>query len=306
MKIKEDFIRDNDRIEIISSDGVATSFPEEWKPVLGNCNMMVAIPDMHMYIHDNSTDNFNFGAEAMISFLNHIKKIKDSFEDNDKLLRVYQLGDMYELRFPGEFGNAIVPEILLSHNDYSNINRLFCNLYVNRIYGNHDFENRHGGNYEFSYEEGKIHMEHGFAGDNWTSNTADPLWELGALGLKTCRYLNDFFNNLEMDSSDVNKDKPPQWFTTSGQDERIVMPTEDEYLEDNESIKKYYCDRLKNKKNGSGCRISIIGHTHSPHLDANVGDGKYLYIDAGGWVEGRSDFVVATDEEIAICHYKRV
>lgn len=48
-----------------------------------------------------------------------------------------------------------------------------------------------------------------------------------------------------------------------------------------------------------------MGHTHHPYLDANVSNGNYIYVDAGAWTEGRSNFVVVTDEEIALCHYKR-
>ncbi len=62
---------------------------------------------------------------------------------------------------------------------------------------------------------------------------------------------------------------------------------------------------MRNRENQEGCRITVIGHTHMPHLDATVDDGEYIYIDCGAWTVGRSDFVVVTDEELALCHYKR-
>lgn len=52
-------------------------------------------------------------------------------------------------------------------------------------------------------------------------------------------------------------------------------------------------------------RVSVIAHTHRPYLDPQFADGKCIYVDAGAWTEGRSDFVVITNSEIAICRYRR-
>lgn len=99
MKIKEHFIQANNRIQIISNNGEPVDIPEPWRPVLGDCDIMVVIPDLHMYIHDSPLDNFKYGKEALISLLNHIRRLKYFLEDTGNSLRLYQLGDMYEFRF---------------------------------------------------------------------------------------------------------------------------------------------------------------------------------------------------------------
>jgi predicted phosphodiesterase len=177
---------------------------------------------------------------------------------------------------------------------------------VNRIYGNHDFENRHFQGYQLNYLQGKIYLEHGFAADSWQANpAAGLLWEISSIGLLAYRDLNEFFNKIEIEAGDLQKDRVFSWSVTSGKNPRKDMTPETDYLKDNGDIKNYYCNRLINRKNSNDCKISIIGHTHHPYIDKNVQNGNFMYIDAGGWTEGRSDFVVATDEEIAICHYKR-
>jgi hypothetical protein len=305
MKIKDDFIRDNARIQIISNSGRSTPIPQEWRPVLGDSQMIVVVPDMHMYIAGNTLDNFKWGAEAMVDFLAHVNRVKQRMDLNSALLRVYQIGDMYELRFPGRDVNATVTDIKLSSDDYSQILDAFEKFFTNKIYGNHDFENRHFQNSAFCYTEGKIYLEHGFAADTWTANPESPLWNPAMLGFYEIRQLNEFFNNLLEKFHLLNPDKTSSWGVTSGDVEQVSMPTAVDYEDQQGYIKKYYVDRMHNGVNGPDCRITIIGHTHMPHLDSNIENGKYIYIDCGAWTVGRSDFVVVTDEELALCHYKR-
>jgi UDP-2,3-diacylglucosamine pyrophosphatase LpxH len=72
-----------------------------------------------------------------------------------------------------------------------------------------------------------------------------------------------------------------------------------------QNIYNYYTARMRASAQGADCRITIIGHTHSPHIDAAIDGGKYMYIDCGAWTSGRSDFLILTNEEAAICHYNR-
>jgi len=305
MKIKDDFVGENKRIDIISKGGYPTIIPLDWRPILVDCQMVVVVPDMHMSIFNTTLDNFKYGAEAMLDFLTHVRRIQRRLERNDGLLRVYQIGDMYELRFPGRDVNATVSEIKLSSDDYSQILDAFERLFTNKLYGNHDFENRHFQNSAFCYSEGKIYLEHGFAADTWSANPQSPLWDPAMLGFYEIRRLNEFFNGLLDKFHLLNPDKTSSWGVGSGDVERSDYPTDADYERDQGYIKKYYCDRMRNHKNQGGCRITIIGHTHMPHLDANVDGGSYMYVDCGAWTVRRSDFVVVTDEELALCHYRR-
>ncbi len=305
MNIKDNFVQDNPRITIISNGGKPTPIPVEWRPILGDSRMIVIVPDMHMYIAGHTLDNFKYGAEAMIDFLAHVGRVKERMDLRDELLRFYQIGDMYELRFPGRDVNATVTDIKLSSDDYSQILDAFEKLSTNKLYGNHDFENRHFRNSAFCYTEGKIYLEHGFAADVWSANPNSPLWDPAMLGFYEIRKLNEFFNGLLNSFHLLNPDKTSSWGVGSGDVERGDYPTDADYERDQGAIKKYYCDRMRNAVNGPDCRITIVGHTHMPNLDANIDNGKYIYIDCGAWTVGRSDFVVVTDEELALCHYKR-
>ena len=122
MKIEKDFIKGNQKIKIISNGGNPYPIPEDWQPVLSNCDILVIIPDMHMYIYDSNLDNFKYGASAMVSFLNHLGTLKDEMALDDHTLRIYQIGDLYEQRFPGlHSANATAVEIRMSHPDYDQI-----------------------------------------------------------------------------------------------------------------------------------------------------------------------------------------
>ena len=66
MKIIENFINGNEKIRIISNGGKPSPINEDWRPVLSGCEMLVIIPDMHMYIYNhNNLDNFKYGAKSL-------------------------------------------------------------------------------------------------------------------------------------------------------------------------------------------------------------------------------------------------
>ena len=306
MKITEEFIGTNDRIQIISNDGLSTPIPEDWRPVLVDRAMIVVIPDMHMFLYKDNLDNFWHGDEAMMSFLRHVSNVKDHLEDRGMKLRVYQIGDMYELKFPGRHANVTAAEIRISSDDYSLICNMIDNLDTSKIYGNHDFENRHFDGYEFNYTQGKIYLEHGFAADTSSANPLLPFWDPQMFLFLQARALNQAVGKLAVELDLIPSDSTFSVGVTSGEVERAGYPLVTDYHANFGRIKQHYCDRLRRGLNGDNCRISIIGHTHHPHLDPNVDDGNYMYVDCGAWTEGRSDFVVVTDEELAICHYKRI
>lgn len=119
------------------------------------------------------------------------------------------------------------------------------------------------------------------------------------------REINDFFDKIMIEAGQLQKDKTLSFGVTSGETSRNNITNNDDYLKNNGEIKSFYCDRLIKGINGKDCKISIIGHTHSPYIDQNVDNGNCMFVDAGGWTEGRSNFVVVTNEELAICHYTR-
>jgi len=306
MRIHDDFIRDR-HISIISNNSQAFKFPAAWQPVLGNCAMLVVIPDMHMYVRQSTLDNFKYGAAAMLSFLEHLAALQEDLERRHQVLRVYQIGDLYEQRFPVPLRrapNVTAEEITMSAPEYSQIIDALLRLRTQFIYGNHDFEMRHFPNYHFAAREGKIYLEHGFTPDPWHAfaNPRAALWEPGNFIFKGLREVEDFFGKLLVDTQIIAKDAHFAVGVPSGDQERADCPPESGY---HQQQLEYYGQRLRSGANGADTRISIIGHTHYPYFNPRIGEGEYLYIDAGCWTAGRSDFVVITDEEAAICHYAR-
>ncbi len=300
----QDFIGGNNRIEIISGSGAPTAIPQAWQPILTGCEVLVVIPDMHMTPNTSALDNFKWGADAMLDMLTFLGNKKDLLDDPGDL-KLVQLGDLYELRFPGSKVNSTVTDIRRSNDKYALILDTLDDLNVNKMYGNHDFENRHFDGYNFYYSIGKVYLEHGFAADTWMANPLNPLNDPTMLVFLKVRELNEFFDSLgSMIGLDMS-DKTYSWGVTSGNTEVKSFPSDADYLKDYKNIKDYYITRMKAKAHGPDSRITIIGHTHAPHLDITINDGENMYIDCGGWTEGRSDFLILTNEEAAICHYNR-
>jgi hypothetical protein len=307
MKITDDFIQDNGRINIISNKGNATPIPPAWNPVLSSCDFLVVIPDMHMYIRNSPLDNFKFGAEAMLHFLGHLGRLKDDLALDNKTLRIYQLGDIYELRFPSlahQGLNATAAEIRMSHPDYDLILNTMDHMRTHILYGNHDFEHRHFPGFRLGAFEGSVYLEHGFLPSPFSENPNQPLWEAAQFGFKTLREIESFFLNIAVNAGWIRKDDHYATGVADGAIEQGKYPAETDYplLQRN-----YYTKRLRDNPDGNNPRICIIGHTHHPYLylENNADSNGLIFADAGAWTEGRSDFVVVSNEEIAICHYKR-
>ncbi|MGH7491278.1 MAG: hypothetical protein ACREOO_02660 [bacterium] len=307
MLIDEDFIRDNHRISLISNGGQPFKIPQTWRPILTNCAMLVVIPDLHMYVRNSTLDNFKYGAKALLSFLDHLSALKEEFERRREILRIYQIGDLYEQRFPVPLArapNVTAEEIAMSDPEYSEIIDAMMRLRTQFLYGNHDFEMRHFPHFRFAAVEGKIHLEHGFTPDQWYTfaNPREPLWEPANFIYKGIREMEDFFGKLLVDAKLIGKDEHFALGVLSGEQERADYPSEETYPR---RQLEHYSSRLRTGANGTSVRISIIGHTHQPYLNPDIEGGEYLFIDTGCWTEGRSDFVVVTDEEVAICHFHR-
>ncbi len=308
MKIKKHFIKDNKRIKIISNKGKPYRIPNSWRPVLSRCAILVIIPDMHMYIYNTSLDNFKYGAKTMLNFLNHLSSLKEEMALEDQTLRIYQLGDLYEQRFPGlHSANATAVEIRMSHPDYDQIINMLNGLRTHFIYGNHDFELRHFPGFRFGALEGKVYIEHGFTPDTWKdfSNPNAFLWEVSQFIFLSIREINEFFAGLLVDAKYIEMDENYSWGVRSGKEPDYEYPDEKTYLENYGHILKYYTERMQKNPENSETKICVVGHTHQPYVNVNIKDGKHIYIDAGAWTSGRSDFAVITDEEVGICCYER-
>ena len=311
MKIKDGFMqrgkKTNKRIEIISNNGDPTPIPKSWRPVQGSSDVLVVIPDVHMYIRHSPQDNFWFGAEALSNLLDHVDAVKKDLALKGKTLRVYQLGDFFEMRFgslatPGS--NSTPAEIRMSDPQYDLIVNQMDYLRTHLLYGNHDFELRHYPSFRFGALEGKVYMEQGFSPSPWTESPGRPLWEPAQLMFKLEREIESTFLNLAVSVNAIKRDEHFALGVKGGETEVDQYPDESTY---SETQKNYYVTRLLNRVDGPDVKICIIGHTHQPYMKLNqtADGGGWLFADAGAWTEGRSDFVVLTDEETAICHYKR-
>jgi UDP-2,3-diacylglucosamine pyrophosphatase LpxH len=307
MKIIDDFIGQNSSLEIISNQGKPLALPREWQPVLGDCDVLVAIPDMHTYVHRSNLDNFKYGAPTMLDFLKYLGKLKAQFARQGKRLRIYQLGDLYELRFPSQgnpSANTTAAEIKMSNKVYSEIINAMNGLRTHFLYGNHDFELRHFPGFRFGALEGKVYLEHGFAADTWDdfSNPTAKLWYPAQLAFLELRKVEDFFGKLLVTASVIRKDEHFAIGVQSGEKERTGVTPAADYPK---KQREYYATRLLKHTGGKDTRVCIIGHTHKPFVDAKVDGGNYIFVDAGAWTEGRSDFAVVTNEELAICRCRR-
>ena len=117
---------------------------------------------------------------------------------------------------------------------------------------------------------------------------------------------NDFFSKLLVMTGIIGKDEHAAVGVEGGEDPIYEFPDEKVYLEDYGSkYFDYYTKRMGGIPEQPNAKICVIGHTHHAYLDPEFGDGKYIFIDAGAWTGPRSDFAVITNEETAVCCYKR-
>lgn len=300
-----DLIADHSRIDIQSGGGTATPIPARWSPVLGKSDVLVLIPDMHMFLHHSNLDNFKFGAESMLHLLQYLLALKRAMESDGLTLSVFQLGDMYELCYPDSYGRRVrVDDIIRSHPLYGEIARLFTILGTRYVAGNHDvYFHRRNGN-SFATTHGDVLLEHGFSADRWYHFT-DPTrigWDLTSLGLLAVRQTESHLHRLRRSFGLLESDDHAAIGVTSGEIERCDFPQRSAYP--SRTI-RHYSHRLSKMHWFERPRICAVAHTHTPMLDPNFMNGECIFVDAGAWTEGRSDFALITNAEIAVCRYRR-
>ncbi len=300
-----DLIADQPRIDIQSGGGNPTLIPARWSPVLGKSDVLVLIPDMHMFLHHSNLDNFKFGAESMVHLLQYLSGMKRALESDGLTLSVFQLGDMYELCYPDSFGRRVrVDDIIRSHPLYGEIARLFTLLGTRYVAGNHDvhFHRRNGNSFVATH--GDVLLEHGFSADRWYHFT-DPTkigWDLCALGLLAVRQTESHLHRLRRAFGSLESDDHAAIGVTSGEIERSDFPHRSAYPG---RTLLHYARRLSKMHWFERPRICAVAHTHTPMLDPNFLNGECIFVDAGAWTEGRSDFVLITNAEMAVCRYRR-
>ena len=82
--------------------------------------------------------------------------------------------------------------------------------------------------------------------DKWKnfSNLNAPLWEARQLVFLTIREINQFFANLLVEASVIEKDEHFAFGVTSGKDPNYKYLSEQDYLKDYGNTFKYYTERL--------------------------------------------------------------
>jgi hypothetical protein len=305
MRIQQDFIRNNRRIEIISNDGRPLGIPEKWRPVLGDTDILVAIGDMHMYSYDSNLDNFRYGAEAMNDLLDHLQGLQASLEDRSRRLQVAQLGDFLELQFPGANGGCVsIEQIRSSHPVYNAVVRKLQTLRPILLRGNHDISHTAEAPLPIRAQVGSVYLEHGCSADHWYNfaNPVQPLFSLGMFVFRWVRRLESQLSRLAVTAGLLRKDQFFAIGIVSGETSRKDMTGFSGYqLRQYRYFRKAYGELEQQRRP----RVIICGHTHRPYLDPGFGDGECVFVDAGAFTDGRSDFVVVTNEELAVCRYRR-
>ncbi len=307
MKICDDIIGDNDRIQIISGDGKPAAVPRHRGPLLRSTDVIVAIPDMHMYHYNSPLDGFRFGAEAMLDFLLHLEALSRRWYAYGRRLRIFQLGDLFELWFPNPHNGPEITsyDIWRSHPLYSEIGRLFWDLGVQQIIGNHDYKKGKRSEGSMSFGMGNIHIEHGCRADQWYrfSNPGNILWRPAMSIFRAFRQFESGLKNAPLAGRLRHASTHRAWGNESGEIERSDFPDPRDYPRHSLD---YYSRRMAVAAENDGLKsLYLVAHTHLPYLDTEFVGGRGIYLDAGAWSYGRTDFAIITSEEIAICHYRR-
>ncbi len=307
MSVRDRFIRDNRQINILSNRGEPYTVPSVWRPLLGEYDALVAIPDMHMFFHGSPQDCFQYGAPAMKDFLEHLIDVKQDMKSQGRRLAVVQLGDMYELRYPHPLtARRLTPEaVIASHPLYETIHNQLLRLETVFIIGNHDYELARSPERVVSANFGRVFCEHGYQADRWYhfSNPQRKFWE-------TSMYLYSHFRRWE---ARVNKVRRLARNLSEGQQAALgILSGAQERSNPGDAIMysrhrlKYYDRKFHiDLRRGAPTRIIVTAHSHVPLLYTHACNDHCWYVDAGAWTEGRSDFVIITNDEIALCRYKR-
>ncbi len=170
--------------------------------------------------------------------------------------------------------------------------------------GNHDvYFHRQNGN-SFVATHGDVLLEHGFSADRWYHFT-DPTkigWDLTALGLLAVRQIESHLHMMRRKFGLLESSNHAAIGVTSGEIERADFPHRSGYPS---RTLRHYSRQLSKMNWFERPRICAVAHTHMPMLDPDFLNGECIFADAGAWTEGRSDFVLITNAEIAVCRYRR-
>ena len=307
MTIHDDFIRDNHRIDVLSNRGEGCRIPSDWRPLLGDFDALVAIPDMHMFYYGSSQDCFQYGARPMRDFLKHLVDVRDDYASRGKRLAVVQLGDLYELRYPHpKTGLPLTKEaIVKSHRLYTEIIDLMHRLDTTFVIGNHDYERPGTSKAVMSTQVGSVYLEHGFQADRWYhfSNPQCTMWRSMMHLYGSFRRWEARYNRVRKMTGGLRDGQHAAVGVLSGEEERFSPSDATAYSR----RRLWHYDRVVRDlwREGQSVRICITAHSHVPLLYTHACHDHCWFIDAGAWTEGRSDFAIIANDEVAVCRYRR-
>lgn len=294
---------ENPRIRILSNNGRPTAIPKSWGSILEDSDVLVCIPDMHMFLYDSPLDRFRSSAAAMLDLLAYLEQVQRDLLNEGRNLRVLQLGDMFELCFPHpEGGKVTVHDIRHSHPTYQAIITAFRRLDTTFIAGNHDFwyhRLRHSPDVVY---EGLVRIEHGFAADNWY-HFANPYrrgWRPAVVALRWARGVQARAHRLKSRPLPFVRRKIGISRLRPLRDDASQMPDPRHYPRRQFA---YFTRLLQSQEATNRLRVCVVAHTHHPMISSSWSQGECLLVDAGVWTGGRTDFAIITNSEVAVCRY---
>jgi hypothetical protein len=297
------FAQENPRIRILSNNGRPTAIPRSWGPILEDSDVLVCIPDMHMFLYDSPLDSFRNSASAMLDLLAYLEQVQKDLLSEGRNLRVLQLGDMFELCFPHpEGGKVTVHDIRHSHRDYQEIINAFRRLDTTFIEGNHDFWYHKLRRSPDVVCDGRVRIEHGFAADNWYyfANPYRPGWRPAVAALRWARGVQARAHRLKPQRLPFVRRRIEISRLLPQRDGDSRMPDPRHYPRRQFA---YFSRLLQSQDPASRPRICVVAHTHHPMISSSWAQGECLLVDAGVWTGGRTDFAIITNSEVAVCRY---
>lgn len=303
MAIIKELINNHHHIDILSKKCLSD---RKFGNLLGDYQALVAIPDMHMFIHGSPQDCFQYGSKAMLGFLEQLRELKYEYDYQGKKLAVVQLGDLYELRYPHPVtGNKVTDlDIKKSHPVYTRILNLLEELQTTFIFGNHDYEMSRRSNFCSGKTIGQVYLEHGYRGDRWYhfSNPETLIWSPSMKVYSKLRRWEAKLNNIRKKIQLLDEGRQAVIGIKAGDKIRASVGSTGNYPKGQLA---YYTGKLIDRiENSAPIKAVITAHSHTPLIHHNA-QNDLLYIDAGAWTEGRSDFAVLTNDEISLCRYRR-
>ena len=303
MSLVSDIVASSSRIQLLEQAGRPMYLRVPGRPAESG-RVLVAIPDLHLLNFHSAQDNFRFGAYAFLDFLMHLRELQASLRPLGVTLTPVQLGDMYELCHPPlHSGRPLtVEDIVYSSPIYEAISRYMDEIGTLMIYGNHDYVRRLRADVHYSLHLGDVYLEHGYSADRWYhfSNPQRKFWSTGMAGLTFFRRIEGAVNNYV--NGPENRPRTPFGLHPGYRDQADTAPPH--------SIPQRRIDHFREtvervRTTGGPVRVCVTAHSHLPDLLWLDDAQRTVFVDAGAWTEGRSDFAIIAAGEVALARFDR-